>query len=119
MTTREIIEAYYKGLNQKHGWEDMIAEDMNFIGLKTKTIGKTDYVDTTRSFLALVRFVRLTNLIIEGDQACAVVNYDLLSPSGKTAESSVAEILTVNKGRINSSAIFFDTAAFREFMARG
>lgn len=31
----------------------------------------------------------------------------------------VAEILTVKDGKIGSSAIFFDTKAFQDFMAQG
>ena len=119
MTTREIIEAYFEGLNLKQGWEDQIADNMAFTGVKTKTTDKSGYVDTTRSFLRLVQTVRLENLIVEGVQACAIAHYDLQSPSGKVAESTIAEIFTVSGGKISSSTIFFDTAAFWEFMANG
>jgi ketosteroid isomerase-like protein len=40
-------------------------------------------------------------------------------PRGDTALCDVAEVLSVRDGKIASDAIFFDTAAFREFMAKG
>jgi hypothetical protein len=32
MTTRELLETYYKGLAKKRGWETVIADDFKFIG---------------------------------------------------------------------------------------
>ena len=119
MTTKEIIAQYFKKLDEKKGWEEWIAEDMFFTGATIKTTGKDAYVQTTLGFLKVVTGVRVENLIIDGVNACAEVRYDIVSPAGNVSVCRVAEILGVRDGKIASSAIFFDTAAFREFMQKG
>jgi ketosteroid isomerase-like protein len=119
MTTKETIQLYYDRLNQKKDWEAMIADNMAFTGAKTKTIGKDAYVQATISFLQVVKSVQINNLITDGDKACAVTRYELASPKGNTASSDIAEIFVAKDGKIESSAIFFDTATFFEFMAKG
>jgi len=32
MTTKDILETYYKGFAQKQGWESVISDDFKFIG---------------------------------------------------------------------------------------
>lgn|SRR5260221_9301410 len=119
MTTKETIETYYNGLNQKKGWESVIADNMVFNGPKTKTKGKDAYVQATIGFLQVVQAVQINNLIIDGERACAIAHYGLLSPKGNTSNCDIAEVFSVKNGKIESSAIFFDTAAFREFMVQG
>ena len=41
------------------------------------------------------------------------------SPKGNPGICDVAEILTVNDDKIESSKIFFDTKAFQDFVAQG
>ena len=119
MTTKQTIEVYFDGLNQKNGWENQIADDMVFDGPKTHTRGKEAYIQATSSFLKVVQSVEVSKFIVDGSQACTVAHYTLVSPSGKTGRIDLAELFKVNNGQIESSAIFFDTAAFREFIARG
>jgi ketosteroid isomerase-like protein len=51
-------------------------------------------------------------LIIDGDQACALTHYRLRSPSGNVFNSDVAEVFHVTDGKVDSFAIYFDTAPF-------
>ena len=118
MQTKEIIESYYDGIAQKKGWESVISEEIIFSGAGPKTVGKTAYIEGTSRFLRAVKSSKVVTLIIEGDKACAVVRYELVSPKGKEMSSEVAEILSVRDGKIDSSSIFFDTAGFKEFMAQ-
>ena len=118
MQTKEIIERYYDGIAQKKGWESLISEEIAFSGAGPKTTGKSAYIEGTSRFLRAVKTSKVVTLIIEGDKACAVVRYELVSPKGKEISSEVAEILSVQDGKINSSSIFFDTAGFKEFMAQ-
>lgn len=32
MTTKELLETYYKGLIQKHGWDSVLSDDFKFVG---------------------------------------------------------------------------------------
>jgi len=92
---------------------------MNFSGGGQFLVGKQAYIDATESFLQLVKGVKIKTLIIEGEKAGAVIDYKLQSPKGNTASCEVAEILSIKDSKINSSDIYFDTAAFRNFLAQG
>ena len=119
MATKETIKKYYDGLEQKSGWQSAISDEIIFNGGGQTSKGKTAYIDATNRFLHVVKTSRIHELIIEGNKACVLVDYSLLSPKGNTANCLVVEILTVEDDKIISSSIFFDTAAFRGFMAQG
>ena len=119
MTTKEIIKRYYDGIAHKDGWQSIISDEITFTGAGPSTKGKDAYITATTRFLGSVKGSSITDLIIEGNKACALVNYELLSPKGNTANCVVAEILKVNEDKITASTIFFDTAAFRNFIAQG
>jgi ketosteroid isomerase-like protein len=119
MTTKETIQRYFDGINQKTGWESLIADNMAFVGAITKTSDKSGYVQATNGFLQVVQSVQITRLIAEGSHAAVIAHYNLISPKGNTSASDIAEIFEVENGKIISSRIFFDTVAFREFMALG
>ncbi len=119
-TTQEILEGYYNAIKQKDGWQDFISDDILFDGTGVKaTGGKDAFVEGNRQFLRAVRASQVKEMIVDGEKACALLHYDLMSPKGNTASSDVAEILTIKEGRIVSATIFFDTVAFNNFMAQG
>jgi ketosteroid isomerase-like protein len=116
-TTRTTIEAYFAALNRKIGWEDFIADDLVFTGMKTQTIGKDAYVQATAGFLTLVRSVKIERLIAEGDEGCVLAQYELAAPTGKTLNCAIAELFSVKNGQLTNSTIFFDTASFNKFLS--
>jgi ketosteroid isomerase-like protein len=119
MGTKEIVQGYFDGIAKKNGWETFISEEMSYTLPASSGSGKAAYVGATSRFLRVVDTAKVTRLIIEGDNACAIVRYELLSPKGNRLSADIAEILSVKNGKIASSAIFFDTAAFQDFMAKG
>jgi hypothetical protein len=115
MSTKEIVEKYYDGIMRNDGWQDLISAEMRFTSPGANTKGKGPYLEATSRFLRIVKDVKLQELITESDKACALVDYTIVSPTGQTGSCVVAEFLSTKKGQIDSSAIFFDTAAFRAF----
>ena len=57
MTTKELLEFYYKDFAQKQGWENVISDDFKFVGgdmTKTDPItGKQAYIDVIKRFSRL------------------------------------------------------------------
>ena len=98
-----------------------IADDFTFISSNLDKIarGKAAYIEGAGCFFRLTTSVEVTHLILEGNTACAVARYQLRSPKGNTDVCDVAEILTVNVDKTDSSKIFFDTKAFQDFVAQG
>ncbi len=120
MSTKEILKGYFDAIH-KGGWQSFIADDFVFSSSNLDKVvhGKAAYVERAGRFFSATTAVDVAQLVIDGDTACAVARYRLRSPSGKTGVCDVAEILTVEDGKINSSAIFFDTKAFADFIAQG
>ena len=52
-------------------------------------------------------------MIIEGDQACVIGNYDYVFPNGESTNGDVAEIWKIKDGKLDQLTIFFDTLTFQ------
>jgi ketosteroid isomerase-like protein len=116
MTTRETVQRYFDALKQKKGWETFLADDIAFTSHTSpvkQLNGRDTYLQATKRFYSMIANVSVRDLIVEGDKACALTRYELQPPTGAPAfESDVAEIFSVSNGKIDSLAIYFDTAPF-------
>jgi ketosteroid isomerase-like protein len=119
MTTKELLEKYYKGFAQKEGWDSVISDDFKFVGgdmTKTTPItGKSAYIEVIKRFSRLFTNMRVKEMIIEGDRACVIANYDYTFPNGKNISGDVAEIWKTKDGKLDALTIFFDTHTFHLF----
>ena len=77
--------------------------------------GKDAYINN--NFFKLVKNLKITDMVVDGEKAFALVNYDLASPKGKTMSCDVAEFWKIKNGKLDSIAIYFDTASFQKFMS--
>jgi ketosteroid isomerase-like protein len=120
MKTKETIDRYFEALH-KGGWEAYVGEDFVFINSNLDKVarGKAAYLEGAGRFFKTTTGVRINRMVIDGDHVALIARYDLRSPKGATGVCDVAEFLTVKDGKLASSAIFFDTKAFAEFMAQG
>jgi len=118
MTTKETIENYFNNLSKNDGWQNNLSDSMEFFSPRQNTVGKEHYIEATLRFFQFVYGFEIKELIIDGDKACALVSYQVKSPKGNKSTCEVAEILTVKNGKLQSSKIYFDTAAFQEFISR-
>jgi ketosteroid isomerase-like protein len=116
MTTKELLDIYYNGFAKKRGWEDVIADDFKFVGgdmtKTTPLIGKSAYIEVIKRFSKLFKNMRVKEMIIDGDSACVIGNYDYEFPGGKNINGDVAEIWKIRNGKLESLTIFFDTLTF-------
>ncbi len=116
MTTKELLEIYYKGFSQKQGWESVLSDDFKFTGgdmtKPNPTIGKAAYIEVINRFSRVFQNMRVKKMIIQGDRACVIGNYDYKFPNGASINGDVAEIWTVKTGKLDSLTIFFDTLTF-------
>ena len=116
MKTKELLETYYKGFAKKEGWDSVISDDFKFVsGDMTKpapVLGKAAYIEIIKRFSQLFSAMRVKEMIIEGDSACVIGNYDNVFPNGKKINGNVAEIWKVKDGKLDSLTIFFDTLTF-------
>ena len=115
-TTRKLLESYYKGFAEKANWEHLIADDFKYVGgdmkKKEPLFGKQAYLEVIKRFSQVFTAMRVTEMIIEGDNACVIGNYDFRFSNGQEINGNVAEIWTAKNGKLQSLTIYFDTFTF-------
>ena len=115
-TTRQLLETYYKGFAEKANWESVIADDFEYVGGDmTKTepvIGKQQYIEIIKRFSQRFESMKVNEMIIEGNKAAVIGNYDFQFPNGQKINGNVAEFWTVKGGKLQSLTIYFDTLTF-------
>ena len=115
MTTRETLQAYFSGLEQKKDWQAFLADDMTFTSFTSppkRLRGRAAYLESTRRFFAMITTMTVKELIVDGERACALTHYELQPPGGPAFGSDVAEVFRVKAGKITSFEIYFDTAPY-------
>ncbi|MEO6971553.1 MAG: nuclear transport factor 2 family protein [Chthoniobacterales bacterium] len=117
MKTKELLDTYYKGFAKKEGWDSVIADDFTFVGgdmtNTTPIVGKQAYIQIIERFSRLFTAMRVKEMIVEGERACVIGNYDYVFPSGTKITGDVAEIWKARDGKLASLTIFFDTDGFK------
>lgn len=115
-TMKELLDFYYKGFAAKANWESVLADDFQYVGGDmTKVepiIGKQAYIEVIKRFSKVFTAMRVQNMIIQGDNACVIGNYDLRFPNGQQINGNVAELWTAKNGKLQSLRIYFDTLTF-------
>jgi ketosteroid isomerase-like protein len=115
MATKDVLQSYFNCLEAKRGWEDFLAEDMEFISFTSpikRVSGKRAYLEATKRFYSMIRALEIRGLLVEGEKACALTRYQLQPPVGPDFESYVAEVFEVRNGKIGVLHIYFDSASF-------
>ena len=119
MTTKEVVQLYFKKLKEKSDWQSLIADEIKFESPSPTTFGKNAYVIAASRFFQIVETLEVKHLVTEGPAACAWVDYALCLKSGKRSNCLVSELLTTRNDQIISSAILFDTLALKMFTSEG
>jgi ketosteroid isomerase-like protein len=114
--TKQLLDYYYKGFAEKANWEDTIADDFQYVGGDmTNTqpvVGKQAYVEIIKRFSQRFQSMRVKQMIIDGDKASVIGNYDFQFPNGQKINGNVSENWTVKNGKLQSLTLYFDTLTF-------
>jgi len=114
--TKQLLDSYYKGFAAKSNWEDAIADDFLYVGGDmTNThpvIGKQAYIEIIKRFSQRFESMRVKQMIIDGDKASVIGNYDFQFPNGQKINGNVSENWTVKNGKLQSLTLYFDTLTF-------
>jgi len=115
MTTRTIIDEYFRRLAQKADWAACLADDMVFTSFTSpnrRVEGRGAYLEATKRFYSTITAVDVKDLLVDGTKACALTHYDLQAPGSAAFGTDVAEVFAVRDGKIVAFDIYFDTAPF-------
>lgn len=75
-------------------------------------VGKQPYIEVIRRFSQVFTAMHVNGMIIQGDNACVIGNYDLRFPNGQELNGNVAELWTAKNIKLQSLTIYFDTLTF-------
>ena len=113
---KDLLNNYYKAFSDKANWQNVIADDFQFIGgdmtNTTPIVGKQAYIQIIKRFSQVFESMRVKEMIIEGDKACVIGNYNYQFPNGQKMNGNVAELWTAKDGKLQSLTIYFDTLTF-------
>ena len=113
MTTKELLDIYYKGFAEKTNWGHVIADDFQFIGgdmtKNQPIVGKEAYIQVIKRFSQLFQSMKVKEMIIQDDKACVIGNYNYLFPNGQKINGNVAEVWTIKNEKLKD-IIFFNFA---------
>lgn len=116
--TKQLLQTYYKGFAQKQGWESVISDDFKYIGgdmtNTTPLVGKDEYIKVIDRFSQVFQTMRVKEMVVEGENACVIGNYDYIMPNGVYMNGDVAEIWKAKDGKLDQLSIFFDTLTFEK-----
>lgn len=115
-TTKQLLETYYKGFAEKSNWETTIADDFEYVGGDMNNIqpviGKQAYIEIIKRFSQRFETMRVKQMIIEGNNASVIGNYDFVFPNGFKINGNVSENWTIKNGKLQSLTLYFDTLTF-------
>ncbi len=119
MATKDLVQSYYDSLSQKNDkWQNLYANDAVFSDA-SQTLnakGKAAVIQSFVPFLKGVEGVKVKQLIVEGEKACAVVGYVYVNPKGQKMPQDVAEVWETKDGKLAKLTIYFDLIAYRNFI---
>jgi hypothetical protein len=112
MSTQAVIEDFYTHLQEKTDWESCFADEFT-LTINGKVIaGKAAALPGLRQFYASAQTFERLALLIDGDQASAIVRYTVQSAKGPAFVSDVAEFFVVEQNTVVSFAIYFDATPY-------
>ncbi len=120
MSTKDIVQRYYKSLEEKSDeWKNLYSDDAVFSDASQSLVakGKEEIVKSYVSFLNGIVGAKIKELIIEGNMACAIISYDYINSKKERMNQDVAEILEVKNNKLTKQTIYFDLTAYRTFMS--
>lgn len=119
MLIKDLIQSYYDSLNQKDDkWKELYAEDAYFADASKTLVanGKEEVILSFTAFLKGIESVEAKDVIVEGENACAVVHYVYVNQKGEKMEQDVAEVWKVSNDKLSKLIIYFDLTPYRSFM---
>ena len=75
-------------------------------------VGKQAYIEIIKRFSQRFETMTVKQMIVEGDKASVIGNYDFQFPNGLKINGNVSENWTVKNGKLQSLTLYFDTLTF-------
>jgi ketosteroid isomerase-like protein len=109
----DVVKKYYEAFDShQDGWQDLVADDVNFDAPIQKAKGKAEFVALTQQFLHFHKDTQLLKRFEQGDSVCSIFKFVMNTPTGQPLTCEVAEWPRVEDGRIAEIKLLYDPRGF-------
>lgn len=112
----EYLDAFASG--DFEGARQLVADDFSFAGPMVQVEGSEGFFAASAPLVPIVRGFRMLRQWEEGDEVCSIYELRMESPAG-AGSVVMAEWNRLRDGRVASSRLIFDTAAFLALIPGG
>lgn len=93
----------------------LIDDDFKFHGPLLQSEGKADFLEGAAKLGPIMRGAEMLRQFGDGDEVCSIYDFKIETPKGK-GTVTMSEWSRVRNGKLVSSRLLFDTAAFMALM---
>jgi predicted SnoaL-like aldol condensation-catalyzing enzyme len=117
MTSTDVFRAYLERFTggDVEGAAELLADDFTFRGPMVQTDSKAEFLASTTPVAAVARGVKIHHAWADGDDVCMIYDFEIETPAG-AGSVLMAEWAVIRDGKLVSSRLVFDTAAFMALM---
>ncbi|WP_422858671.1 nuclear transport factor 2 family protein [Flagellimonas sp. S174] len=117
-TTLEVFKKFDEGLKSgTDSWQEVISNDVQFIGPAAQVKGKKDFIELNMSFAPMIKGSTLKEIVSNEDWVITQVEFNVSMPSGKVITLDMSEWYRIADGKIQSVKVFYDAEEFRKEMS--
>lgn len=114
-TALETVQAFQMSMGSgTNDWTEMISEDVTFKGPVADVKGKLDFIELNKGFFPNVKGYELLNSFGNETFASLEGTFKVATPKGNEIELEMAEVYTVENGKIQSIRVYYDAEEFRK-----
>ncbi len=110
----DVVKKFYDITENKkgEGLQDILTDDMTFVGPLMKTSGAKDYVKSTIQFIQMHKATRMHKHFENGNDVCSIYEMDIAKPDGGTFTIDMVDWITVSDGKVAKQKIYYDPREF-------
>ena len=117
-TALEVVNAFQQSLGSGNcEWENMISENISFIGPVDQVQGKQAFIELNKGFFPKVRGYEPKTAFDSGEYVCLEGIFKVATPNENVISLNMAEVYVVNEGKIQNVRVYYDAEEFRKEMA--
>lgn len=114
-TALETVEAFQMSMGSgTNEWKNLIAEDITFKGPVDQVSSKEAFIQLNNGFFPMVRGYEHLNSFGNETFASVEGTFRVATPKGNEIELEMAEVYTVEDGKIQSIRVYYDAEEFRK-----
>jgi len=117
-TALETVQAFQMSMGSGNSdWADMVSDNITFTGPVDQVKGKEAFIELNNNFFPMVRGYEPLNAFGNDTHASLEGTFKVATPKGNEIALHMAEVYTVENGKIQSIRVYYDAEEFRKEFA--